>query len=148
MAKKLKIEGVEKAFEPKELCAIGAYLDDPFNNDRPACLEGITIPGEKFIDELPDWVTLENVRTAYRGRKEGCRCGCNGKYYVPKGKAVHDYDKESDRAVNGIINSIADGDWNIEFMHCHGSEWFFNITNEDNGRVASLYVDKPAEQEA
>lgn len=141
----IKIEGIEKGFTPKELCAIGAYLDDPYNNERPACLQGESIPGETLVDELPDWVTMETIKQAYRGRKEGCRCGCNGEYYYPEGKATDDYHKESNRAVKRILNDIKNGDWPIEFMACGGSEWFFNITNKDNGRVASLYVDKPEE---
>ncbi len=35
------------------------------------------------IFKMPD-IKLEDIECVYRGRREGCRCGCLGDYFYPK----------------------------------------------------------------
>lgn len=87
-------------------------------------------------------IKFEDVLCAYSGRKEGCRCGCLGKYYyrsdakeiASKDRGYEVRDNEcNDKMVKKVIKLISEADK----VEVDGN--IFNIEME-NGRVYTIYL--------
>lgn len=80
----------------------------------------------------------------YNGRKEGCRCGCNGRYsYTPQMsvKIGHTNPKDiSDTRVKNIINKIKKFGEQFGIEHTESlTEDIYNVEIE-SGRVYTVYI--------
>ena len=67
-------------------------------------------------------IKLENINQVYRGKLDGCRCGCGGCYLYTKkeadsmneGRDEH-FMKGSDKAIKNDLKKFASGDYPIKF---------------------------------
>jgi hypothetical protein len=109
------------------------------------------VTGDKMrMAELHE-LRVEDIYQAYVGRKEGCRCGCNGDYssssFAPKEEQSSEVNDRKVANTLRTMNRLVGEGCELEFMALDGSDaggFFFNVTNE-NGRVYSVYTN-PAKQ--
>jgi hypothetical protein len=96
-----------------------------------------------FVLSSPALLTVAQVTKVYTARREGCRCGCIGKYYYPNRNLDAAAEKRcyaiakheiSNRMVTQIVNML-----NANRAQVEAQDGWYNLTCE-NGHVYTAYT--------